>query len=339
MQPLPRDNAPGAASATAAMGAESPSSAASLAFGVAPAADTAASTPIPQCRALSETVASLALLGLDTLTLKAGIKLFNVQGLANAPSQAKLIAVATRMLQYGFSVTQLSDALTAKELMEDEADTEIVADMSDDDRERYTRQKRLLSRLSKLPRVSASYRKQRNGACEVIWGKGTGAPQLTQVVNGSTIQTVVARAREHDDGDENCATGGTRAPAFSASEYARLLHVLVDARMTIARRLLSRPRDRDELDREPVNPWDDHIAPLFNDSNFAPVACDTVCDGITAADISSIDPSQLPHQRSSSKLSEKWAKLRSEYTKTLDNFQRSGQLECDVFPRFAHGKV
>jgi hypothetical protein len=116
------------------------------------------------------------------------------------------------------------------------------------------------------------------------------------------------------------------------------LNVLLDALTTSARRLLSRPRDREELHREPVNPWDDHIAPLFNDSNFAPVTCDTVCDGITTADISGIDPPQLPHQRSSSQLSEKWAKLRSEYTKTLDNFQRSGQLECDFFPRFAHGK-
>jgi hypothetical protein len=72
------------------------------------------------------------------------------------------------MLQYGFSGTEDSDALTAKELMEDEGDTEIVADMSDDDRERCTRQKRLLVRLSKLPRVNASYRKERNWDYEVI---------------------------------------------------------------------------------------------------------------------------------------------------------------------------
>ena len=121
--------------------------------------------------------------------------------------------------------------------------------MSDDDLERYTRQKRLLARLAKLPRVSSSYRKQQNGACEVIWGKGAGAPHLTQVVNGSSVQIIVARAQELDFGEGSYAAGGTRAPSFSASECARLLHVLVDARMASARRLLSRPRDRDELDR------------------------------------------------------------------------------------------
>ena len=151
MQPLPIDAASGAASATAAMGAECsssaaatgtgcPSSAAALEFIVAPAAGSAATAPIPPLRVLAETVASLALLGLDTRALKAGIKVFNVQGLSNAPSQANLIAVATRMLEYACSVTGLGDAITAKETIEDEYETEIVADMSDDDRERYTRQ-------------------------------------------------------------------------------------------------------------------------------------------------------------------------------------------------------
>ena len=44
------------------------------------------------------------------------------------------------MIQYACSVTELGDALTTKEIMKDECETEIVADMSDDDRERYTRQ-------------------------------------------------------------------------------------------------------------------------------------------------------------------------------------------------------
>jgi hypothetical protein len=54
--------------------------------------------------------------------------------------------------------------------------------------------------------------------------------------------------------------------------------------MTSARQLLSRPRDRDELDREPVSPWDVYVAPLFNDSRHAPVACEASRDGITAAE-------------------------------------------------------
>jgi hypothetical protein len=59
--------------------------------------------------------------------------------------------------------------------------------------------------------------------------------------------------------------------------------------------------------------------------------------GITASDISDIDPSRAEHERNSSQLCDKWAKLRSEYTRCLDNYQRSGQLEGDVFPRFSRG--
>jgi hypothetical protein len=58
-------------------------------------------------------------------------------------------------------------------------------------------------------------------------------------------------------------------PSFSVSEHARILHVIIDARMKSARRLLSRPRDRDEFDREPSNPCNVHISPLFNDSSFS----------------------------------------------------------------------
>jgi hypothetical protein len=68
------------------------------------------------------------------------------------------------------------------------------------------------------------------------------------------------------------AATGSRFPVFSASDHVRLLHVLIDARMTNARRSLSRPRDRDELDREPQCPWDTHNAPLFNNKYFAPQA-------------------------------------------------------------------
>jgi hypothetical protein len=349
MQQLPRDTTLNTASAASAEGveampscvdlsAERPSSVAAPAFDVEPVVGTEApSVQTSAAISLSDLVSSIALLCLDTRALKAAIKMFNVQGLANAPGQAKTTAVATRMPQYGFSVTDLRDAIEAKELIDDGGEVDLLADMTDEDLERCNRQKCLLARLSDLPRISASYRKASSGACEVLWGKGAGAPRLTQVVNGSKVLTMVSRYDEDADADGDDVRG-TRSPIFSASEYARLLHVLVDARMTSARRLLSRPRDRDELDREPVNPWDVHMAPLFNDSRFAPVACKALCDGITAADVFGVDPSKLVHQRTSSQLSEKWAKLQSEYTKILDSFQRSGQHECDVFPRFAHGK-
>jgi hypothetical protein len=145
-----------------------------------------------------------------------------------------------------------------------------------------------------------------------------------------------ANSAAPNDGIDSAA-GASRAPAFTASEHARILHVLIDARMTSARRLLSRPRERDELDREPINPWDDHICPLFNDRSFAPACNELLCDGITASDVAGIEPLRVEHERTSSQLADKWAKLRSEYTKCVERYQRSGQPEGDVFPRFTRG--
>jgi hypothetical protein len=75
--------------------------------------------------------------------------------------------------------------------------------------------------------------------------------------------------------------------------------------MTNARRLLSRPRDKDDLDREFVCPWDAYIAPLFNDDGFIPHANDTLCHGITATDIAGIDPSRRDHVRNARTLADK----------------------------------
>jgi hypothetical protein len=72
---------------------------------------------------------------------------------------------------------------------------------------------------------------------------------------------------------------------FYASEEARLLHVLLDARITNARRHHSRSRDRGDLDRELLCSWDTFIAPLFNDDFFSPQANEMVCHGTTATGI------------------------------------------------------
>jgi hypothetical protein len=49
--------------------------------------------------------------------------------------------------------------------------------------------------------------------------------------------------------------GAVRERAFTASDHAWLMHVLCDARMTRARQLVMRPRDKDDLDRATVCPW------------------------------------------------------------------------------------
>jgi hypothetical protein len=59
--------------------------------------------------------------------------MFNVQGLANAPGQAKSTPVATRMLQYGFSVTDLRDAIVANALINEGGGVDLVAEMTDEE--------------------------------------------------------------------------------------------------------------------------------------------------------------------------------------------------------------
>jgi hypothetical protein len=56
--------------------------------------------------------------------------------------------------------------------------------------------------------------------------------------------------------EESYQTGGTgvRSPRFTASDFCRLFHALIDGRMATPRRLLTERRDRDELDREPLTP-------------------------------------------------------------------------------------
>jgi hypothetical protein len=62
-----------------------------------------------------------------------------------------------------------------------------------------------------------------------------------------------------------------------------MFHALIDGRMATARRLLTERRDRDELDRELLDPWE-LIDELFNSDDFIPDAMDELLDGMKAAD-------------------------------------------------------
>jgi hypothetical protein len=79
------------------------------------------------------------------------------------------------------------------------------------------------------------------------------------------------------------ATG--RGPTFTASRLARLLHVTADGRTLAGRNLLSIPRDRDQLDCEPVCPWADHFSPLYNDPTFRPAKATLYVNGVMPSDV------------------------------------------------------
>jgi hypothetical protein len=132
-------------------------------------------------------------------------------------------------------------------------------------------------------------------------------------------------------------TGGAsaRSPPFTASDFCRLFHAFIDGRIATARRLLTEPRDRDELDREPLEPWG-LIAELFNSEDFKPDAIDELYNGVKAADILDLDPSKAScPDRASCTLSAQWGQIWSGYTRVLSNFTASGQNDLDTFPNLS----
>lgn len=129
-----------------------------------------------------------------------------------------------------------------------------------------------------------------------------------------------------------------REPGFEASEYCRLLHVLPDARMTTARTQLTIPKSREELDTEHVDPWTDHIAPIFNDSMFKPDPVFTLSGGVTRSDIAAIDPVRRPYVRIAGVLSRKFVEFKSLYGNCLARYEASGHNEPDFFVRFSDAR-
>jgi hypothetical protein len=76
---------------------------------------------------------------------------------------------------------------------------------------------------------------------------------------------------------------------------------------------------------------------LFNDSTFTPEPISDLCHGTQLCDLERIDPSRLKNMRTSTTLADNWGKLKSSYTKVVDDFDRSGQLEADTFSRYSQG--
>jgi hypothetical protein len=106
-----------------------------------------------------------------------------------------------------------------------------------------------------------------------------------------------------------------------------------------ARALIATPRDKDELDHEPICTWTQHIAPLFNNEMFTQPKVTTYVDGITMSDVSAIEPSEHFLNRDGSVLSRRWSELKSLYTVVLSKYSASGQGDPDCFPHFAEGRT
>lgn len=121
---------------------------------------------------------------------------------------------------------------------------------------------------------------------------------------------------------------------WEASEYARLLHVLIDARTTVAHQQLLCPLTREDLDVVTVDPWDEHISPLYNENQFALEVIRTLAGGVTRSEIFAIDPVPRPHTRDTSTFKSKFSQLKSMYSTSISRFQVSGQQDGDNLPAF-----
>jgi hypothetical protein len=117
------------------------------------------------------------------------------------------------------------------------------------------------------------------------------------------------------------------------------MHVLLNPRMLFVLGLILTPRDRHALDEQPVEPWADHVEPLYHDRSFCPEAQPPLFNEVGRGDVDGVYRSKLYHERMGDMLQSKFSELRSSYSRALANFQLSGQNEADSFPRFANGDM
>jgi hypothetical protein len=171
-----------------------------------------------------------------TTLLKSYLKLLSVVKVSNAVNKIKVDAIAARMRQYRIPLRSLEDAEIARDMRaaangndsgEDcavESPTQIQTDA--------------LARLQPLPKVCARAERSPtpgDGDVILVWWKGD-IPVMS--ADGSDIVACASRGSSRE-AEVSGGAGSVRERAFTASEYARLMHVLCDARMTRARELVT----------------------------------------------------------------------------------------------------
>jgi hypothetical protein len=102
---------------------------------------------------------------------------------------------------------------------------------------------------------------------------------------------------------------GRQAAPSTACCKARIMHVLLDPRILFALGLILTPRDRHVLGEQPVEPWADHVEPLYDDRSFCPGAQPLLCNGVGRGDVDCVDPSKLYYERTGDM-------LKSEFSET-----------------------
>jgi hypothetical protein len=171
------------------------------------------------------------------------------------------------------------------------------------------------------------------------WARGMSAPVLESVaLDGNVNVTRFAPSTT----TPTCSGSGDATgcgSTFTTSRLARLLYVTADGRTLAGWNLLAIPRDRDQLDREPVCPWADHFSPLHNDPTFRPAKATQHVNGVMSSDVEGIKPATPHTERAPTTLGSQFATFKSNYTEALSKFTESGQLDAMDFRTFAGGKT
>lgn len=81
--------------------------------------------------------------------------------------------------------------------------------------------------------------------------------------------------------------------------------------MTTELSQVMKPKTREKLDQDPIDPWSDHITQLYNDISFKPNPASSVSGGVTRHDVSAINPSLRPYERSCGVLKRKFGEFKS----------------------------
>jgi len=238
------------------------------------------------------------------------LKALKISGASNAKVVTKRNIVATKMVQRLFSV-------------------EMALSVVDNCEGRLLPIPTTAQHLISIPPTVLKTKKSTQGIENIIWQRG----DVPVFENGEVVPGLPTLQNERNE-----APTTTREPEFTGGEYCRLLHVLADSRMTTARAQLMEPRTRPELDGEPIDPWTDNIAPLFNDTTFQPRAVSVLAGGVTRADIISLDPSVRAYERDGGVLKRKFGSFKSVYGTCLSKYEASGQGDPEGFVYFTNGK-
>jgi hypothetical protein len=113
-----------------------------------------------------------------------------------------------------------------------------------------------------MPKVYARAEKSPTSGDSDMWVVSWKGDITSVSSDGSDVMVCNSRGSSRE-AEVSGGTGAIIERVFTACDYKLLMHVLCDARMTSARQLIMRPKDKDDLDRAPVCIWSDHVAPLY----------------------------------------------------------------------------